>query len=114
MSDYLVLLLYGLIIILTLLFVLSCTIIGYSNPEEFEIIVSDKYVKGESGQYFIIDENKNAYTIQDLFFKGKFNSTDLYNQMEIGKKYRIETTGYRIHFLSEYKNINKIYELDGK
>lgn len=113
LEDYLVLL-YGLIVILMLLFVLAGTIMGYLNPEEFEIIVSDKYVKGKNGQYFIIDENKNAYTIQDLFFKGKFNSTDLYNQMEIGKKYKIETTGYRIHFLSEYRNINKIYELEEK
>ena len=113
LEDYLVLL-YGLIVILMLLFVLAGTIMGYLNSEEFEIIVSDKYVKGKNGQYFIIDENKNAYTIQDLFFKGKFNSTDLYNQMEIGKKYKIETTGYRIHFLSEYRNINKIYELEEK
>ena len=114
LRDFLILLLYGLLVILMLLFVLSGIIMGYLNSEEFEIIVSDKYVKGESGQYFIIDENKNAYIIQDLLFKGKFNSTDLYNQMEIGKKYRIETTGYRIHFLSRYKNINKIYELEEK
>lgn len=114
LRTFLILLLYGLIVTIVLLLALSGTIIGYLNSEEFEIIVSDKYVKGESGQYFIIDENKNAYTIQDLFFKGKFNSTDLYNQMEIGKKYKIETTGYRIHFLSEYKNINKIYELEEK
>lgn len=109
-SDFM----YILIFILLIVMLMCSTIIAYSNQKEFEIIVSDKYVKGESGQYFVIDENKNAYTIQDLFFKGKFNSTDLYNQLEIGKKYKIETTGYRIHFLSKYQNINKIYELEDK
>jgi len=43
-----------------------------------------------------------------LFFKGKFNSTDLYNQLEPDKKYKIETTGNRIQFFSLYPNINKI------
>ena len=48
--------------------------------------------------------------ISDLLFKGKFNSTDLYNQLEVGKTYKVKTTGKRIHFLSMYKNINEILE----
>lgn len=43
-------------------------------------------------------------------FKGKFNSTDIYNALEIGKTYKVETSGKRIHFFSMYPNINKIIE----
>ncbi len=83
---------------------------GYCNHQELKIVVKDKYVKGQSGTYMVVDEEGNTYQITDLLFKGKFNSSDLYSQLEIGKKYDIETTGYRIPFLSWYKNINKISE----
>ena len=108
--------LYILIFIIIVLFIIFTTTIAYWNPKEFEITVKDKFIKNndKSGIYLIVDENNNTYQITDLIFKGKFNSTDLYNQMEIGKKYKIETTGYRIHILSKYQNINKIYKLEEK
>lgn len=107
-----------IIIIFLILIILPCfliaypTIISYSNNEIIEIEIKEKYIKNNkgNGNYMIVDKNNNTYEITDLFFKGKFNSTDLYNNLEIGKKYKIETTGKRIHFLSMYKNINKIIE----
>lgn len=100
-------------IVLIILFispVIIIDVIRYSNETIVEIEIKDKYVKGEQGTYFVIDKNDNAYIIEDLIFKGKFNSTDLYNKLEIGNKYKIKTTGRRIHFLSMYPNINKILE----
>jgi hypothetical protein len=38
----------------------------------------------------------------------KFNSSDIYNQLEKGKKYRIKVYGFRIPFLSWYKNIIEV------
>lgn len=86
---------------------------AYTNKQEIEIIIKDKYVKNGNGKnssskYLVVDTENNTYQITDLFFKGKFNSTDLYNQLEINKKYKIETTGKRIHYFSIYPNINKI------
>lgn len=86
------------------------TIINYSNEKVVEITVKDKYVKGQEGRYFIVDTDNNTYIISDLLFKNKFNSSDLYSKLEIGTKYKVETTGMRIHFLSKYQNINKIIE----
>lgn len=86
--------------------------IGYSNQEIIEITVKEKYIKNynKSSKYIIVDDKREAYQITDLLFKGKFNSTDIYNSLDIGKTYKIETTGKRIPFLSMYKNINKILE----
>ena len=86
---------------------------GYLNSQTKEIIVSDKYIKrsGEEDIYLVVDEEKNTYKISDLFFILKFNSTDIYNQLEKGEKYKIHTTGFRIKFLSEYPNINKVEEV---
>lgn len=89
---------------------------SYTNKQEIEITIKDKYIKNGSGKnsnskYLVVDTENNTYQITDLTFKGKFNSTDLYNQLEINKKYKIETSGNRIHYFSMYPNINKIEEI---
>lgn len=85
-------------------------IMEYQNEETIEITVKDKYIKryGDTDLYLVASEEGDTYKIQDLLFKGKFNSTDLYNKLEVGKKYKITTTGIRLQFFSRYKNINKI------
>ena len=89
-------------------------IIKYGNNQTIEITIKDKYVKndksGNSSKYLVVDEDNNTYEVTDLFLKGKFNSTDLYNILEIGHTYRVETSGSRIRLFSMYPNINKIIE----
>jgi len=86
----------------------------YLNNQEREITVTDKYIKrsGEADIYLIVDENKNTYKITDLFFKFKFNSTDLYNELEKGNTYKVKTSGFRIKILSQYPNINEIEKVE--
>lgn len=86
----------------------------YWNNQTIEIEVKDKFVKEVDSRdiYMIVDTNNNTYEITDMFFKWKFNSTDLYNELEIGHKYKVETSGFRVHIFSHYKNINKIEKLD--
>ena len=99
-----------LVIILILGFLFYCITIDYWNKENIEITVKEKYIKrnGESDLYLVATEEGETYKIEDLFFKGKFNSTDLYNELDIGEKYKVEVTGVRIPIFSMYKNLNKI------
>jgi len=108
------------VILLMIIIAIGSTIFlniqAYTNKQEIEITVKDKYIKNGSGEnssskYLVVDTENNTYQITDLLFKGKFNSTDLYNQLEINKKYKVETTGNRIHYFSMYPNINKIEEI---
>lgn len=94
-------------IFLLVITIVSCTL-EYVDEKQIEITVSDKYTKGDEGRYFIVDNNDNAYIIKDLFFKGKFNSTDIYNKLKVGCTYKVKVSGIRIHFLSMYQNINEI------
>ena len=112
MGDKFIITFYLLIALLGFGFIFGGITIGYTNNEVIEITIKDKYVKNgsKSGKYLIVDSNNNAYQVTDLFFKGKFNSTDIYNQLEIGKTYRVEISGKRIHIFSMYQNINKIIE----
>ncbi len=105
-----------IIIIIGIGSVIFLNIQSYTNEQEIEITIKDKYIKNGSGKnssskYLVVDTENNTYQITDLLFKGKFNSTDLYNQLEINKKYKIEITGNRIHYFSMYPNINKIKEI---
>lgn len=85
-------------------------VMPYTNNQEIVITVKDKYIKTEGNQqrYLVVDTDNNTYEVTDLFFRGKFNSTDLYNLLEKGNKYKIEISGNRLHFLSRYPNINKV------
>lgn len=87
--------------------------IEYQNEETLEITVKDKYIKrnGDTDIYLVVSESGDTYKITDLLFKGKFDSTDLYNQLDIGKKYKITVTGIRLQYFSMYKNINKIEKI---
>lgn len=88
------------------------TTIEYQNNQTTTCTVKDKWIKpsSESSKYLVNCGNE-VYEITDLFFKGKFNSSDIYSKMKKGKKYTITTTGYRIRFFSMYKNVNKIEEV---
>lgn len=99
-----------LVIILILGFLFYCITIDYWNKENIEITVKEKYIKrnGESDLYLVATEEGETYKITDLLFKGKFNSSDIYNELDIGKKYKVEITGVRIPIFSMYKNLNKV------
>ncbi len=98
-----------LIIIIVVIFIKIITI-GYSNKEVIAIQVKDKYIKryNDADIYMVVDEDNNTYQITDLFFIGKFNSTDIYNSLNIGQVYLVEVSGIRNYFFSWYKNINRI------
>ncbi len=100
--------------IITCLIIISCTgCIGYMNEQTKECVVKDKWIKRPSGsndELYLINCGGITYKVSDLLFKGKFNSADIYGNLEIGKKYKITTTGYRWGYFSEYQNIND-YEL---
>lgn len=103
-----------IILVGTLAIVFLPEIIKYGNNQTIEITIKDKYVKngknGNSSKYLVVDTDNNTYEVTDLFLKGKFNSTDIYNALEIGKTYKVKTSGKRIHFFSIYPNINEIIE----
>ena len=88
--------------------------IEYQHEETIEITVKDKYIKrdGDLDIYLVASEAGDTYKITDLLWKGKFNSTDLYNQLTIGKTYKVTVTGIRLQYFSMYKNINKIEEIN--
>lgn len=85
------------------------TVQEVKEKEDEIILVTDKWIKRtDDRDLYLIGTENEVFKIEDNGFIFKFNSSDLYNQIKVGKKYKIETTGVRSNFMSWYRNINKI------
>jgi len=100
-----------------LLFLLFLTIgifsififLNYTNGQDRIIhIKSVTNVTGEKVKYLVFTK-EGVFENTDRIFIGKFNSSDLQNELMGKKVCKVHTLGYRIHILSEYPDIVKIY-----
>lgn len=106
-----------IIMVAGLVVLTGCTettnIVDTAEEKKDEIVlVKDKWVKrvNDRDLYLIGTENE-VFKVEDNLFIGKFNSGDIYNKIEVGKKYKIKTTGTRSSFMSWYRNINTAEEV---
>jgi hypothetical protein len=55
----------------------------------------------------LIYADGSTYVNKDSFWMWKWNSSDVYGQLQVGKTYDCTVAGWRIGILSGYKNIIK-------
>lgn len=83
----------------------------YGTKETVTITVTDKAIKryDESDKY-IIYTDEETFEITDEFLLGRFNSSDDYGSLKVGETYTVTVNGWRVPFLSWYRNIIEINE----
>lgn len=59
---------------------------------------------GKSAQY-VVWGNNETYTITDTIINKRWNSSDLYGKIQVGKTYKMDVVGYRFDVTSHYRNI---------
>ena len=81
--------------------------------------VKAKWIKSTSGgsqKYLISTENNGVFENTDGFNfivdVYKYTSSDFYANIEVGKKYKFKTIGWRLPFWSSYKNIVEFEEVE--
>jgi hypothetical protein len=101
--------------------VLVAGIAFFANPncdiDWYNVTVTDKQVKMMDGQdvylIFSVQDDGSPRVFKDvdskLFFK--FSSSDIYAKMQMGKRYRVKTSGWRWGMKSWYENILKVEAL---
>jgi len=74
---------------------------------EENIIVKEKWTKfsGDDAKYLISSKNGQVFEISDSLIKMRFDSSNLYSNIESGQSCKIKTQGWRFGFFSDYKNI---------
>ncbi len=105
-----------IIIIVTIIFLIVAGSIGGCVMRNFYVqedtfIVTEKGIKNtkDNGLYLIYTKDKNGETqvfcVRDTLLHWRWNSSDVYADIEVGKTYRFKTCGVRIPFFSMYPNI---------
>ena len=84
--------------------------LSFTSVEDTTITIKDKerITDGDSSYYLIFTEGE-VFKNKDSLLHGKFDSSDLYNEFEVGKSYAVEVNWFRIPFFSSYRNILKIH-----
>lgn len=99
---------------LALLVSITVEIAGQFVNNSYDVKVTDKTVKNSNDHstYLIFTETDDGkvrvFKDTDSVLRGKFNSSDIYGEIKVGKKYHFETYGLRIPFLSRYENIKSV------
>ena len=100
---------FGILVFLVL--IITPIVLSYSSAKEITITIKDKerIAEYEDGKYLIFTENE-VFENTDSFLFLKFDSSDVYNKLEVGSTYKVKVNWYRIKFLSNYRNILEILE----
>lgn len=106
------------VVLLLFLGLITLNIVALFQHNEYTLTVTEKVVKNskDHSKYLIFakDEEGHVKVIQntDSLIKGKFNSSDIYADLKVGKKYNFDVYGFRIPFFSKYENIETYKEVD--
>lgn len=97
-----------------LLLIFNITIDVSSNfiQQNVTLTITEKEVVNGTYLFYGRTQNREVLVVEnkDNMLYGKFNSSDIYSTILIGKTYNLKVIGYRIPFLSRYQNIIS-YEL---
>ncbi len=79
----------------------------HSTQDTITARVTDK--DRVDGTYLVFTDSETFKNTDELIFF-KFNSSDVYGQLEEGRTYQFRVVGWRIPFLSTYRNVLAIEE----
>ena len=100
-------------IFLVLLLIIGYNIAYFGSVKQEIITVKNKErITTGSGENisskFIVYCKGEVFENTDNIFFGKFDSADVQNELEMGKTYVVKVAGWRMPFLSAYRNIINI------
>ena len=80
------------------------------NQQDITCTVEDKEAKDKT--WFVFTDDCGTLTVEDSISKWKFDATERYDSIEVGKTYNFHVGGYRNHALSTYPNILEATPID--
>lgn len=91
---------------------ITAKVTGKEYIQEYYPDSNGKEEKGDS--YYLVYTDKEVLKIEDSLIFGQFNSSDIYGMLVKGKTYKFKVFGFRIPFLSSYRNIIGVYSTNNK
>lgn len=107
------------IAVILILIVVGCgvSVYGLVNKDHVRITVRDKQTKvscsdGDCKDKYLIYTDHGVYEDTDNLLQLKFNSSDLYGDLQEGHTYDCTVVGFRLPFFSSYKNLLSCEEVE--
>jgi hypothetical protein len=96
---------YSILLIVVVLFLFIVVPIPFkrASTEVITITVEDK--ERVENNYLVWTKEGEVFEISDSLAYMRFNSSDFYGEIEVGETYNVLVSGWRIPFLSMYRNI---------
>jgi hypothetical protein len=102
------------LVILIALVMMGCPALT-SNEVYYNVKVKSKEsVNRRDSHYYLIFGDKDVFMVDDSISRLVFNSSDIYNYIDIGKCYNFTTYGYREPIMSQYERIVDVKEVQCK
>ncbi len=99
-------------IVCIVLFIIIIPIAYRCSSEIKEITVKDKErIDDDDDSKYLIFTEQGVFENTDSIMFFKWNSSDVYNQIEVGATYKVKVAGWRVPFLSWYENVIVIEEV---
>lgn len=96
-------------IIIFILVILAIPVAKYVSCETIEVTIKDKESIVNDGEHkYLIYTNDEVFKNVDSFMFLKWNSSDVQNNLDIGETYSVKVSGWRVPFLSTYRNVISI------
>ncbi len=92
------------------LIVFSIAAAFHSEPGRFTV-TGKEAVKSDKSSTYLIFTDVTTYEVDDSLVYWRFDSSDVYGKIQIGKTYTATLQGYRIPFLSMYQNLIDLKEV---
>lgn len=99
------------IILIVVFLVIGLFINLHSENGEFKVI-GKEVINTKSSYSYLIYTDKTTLKITDSYINWRFDSSDVYGKIEIGKTYKAKLQGYRFPFFSMYQNIIEPVEIN--
>lgn len=93
------------VVILSVLFLITFPFIEKANEETIEIMVTEKSIKPDQSNGYLIFTENEVFEIEDDVAYWRWDSSDTYNKIKVGETYNCKVCGWRIPMLSTYRNI---------
>lgn len=108
--------LIAIAIILFILFIGFFITIGVtyaltSSRSTFTVIGKENTYQGKSTKYLVYNDI-TTYEISDSIVYMRFDSSDVYGKVTVGKTYEAKLQGFRLPILSMYPNIITLKEIE--
>ena len=88
------------------LVVVAGPVLSYSSGETTQI--GEGSTNGVSECRYLVFTEQGVYENTGSLLQWKFDSSDVYNQLQPGEQYMVEVNWFRVPFLSWYQNILEI------